>query len=72
MITTLGEGAGLTCHCSLLWPKRVQQEQSSINSAGGLENTGKVQALRGGGSKHQCIPRMHEALAVFIDAEFLH
>lgn len=72
MITALGEGAGLTCHCSLLRTKGVQQEQSPINSAGGLENTGKVQALRGGRPKHQCIPRMHEELVVFIDAEFLH
>lgn len=47
MITTLAEGAGLTCHCSLLWPKRVQQEQSSTNSAGGLENTEKVQDPQG-------------------------
>ena len=30
MITALGEGAGLTCHCSLLWTKGVQQNRAPL------------------------------------------
>lgn len=53
----------VTVHCS--GQKEFNRNRSLINSTGGLENTGKVQALKGGGSKRQRTAGMHVDLAVF-------
>ena len=55
MITALGArepDSPVTVHCSR--QKELNRNRGPINSAGGLENSGKVQALGGGGSKCQC------------------
>ena len=71
MITALVEGAGLTCHCSLLRQKEFSRNRAPLTLQEVWKTLEKYRSL-GGGSKHQCIPGMHEELVVFIDAEFLH